>query len=137
MFDLEGETSRARAYYDSARVGYEAWIKESTERPTHPGVFTHLGISYAGLGRAEEAIREAGRSEPVSTEQLNGFANVYALAEVYVMVGDYDSAIDQLETVLSIACPVSPPLLKADPIWDPLRDHPRFQALLEKYSQPT
>ncbi len=49
------------------------------------------------------------------------------------MVHEYDAAIDQLETVMCITRPVSPSVLRADPLYDPLRDHPRFQALLEKY----
>jgi TolB-like protein len=130
---LAGDIVRARAYYDSARVAYEAQIEESLESPY---LYSALGISYAGLGRAEDAIREARRAvelAPISEDALYGPFHVLALAEVYVMVGEYDAAIDQLETVLSLTCPISPPLLEADPIWDPLRDNPRFQALLEKY----
>jgi serine/threonine-protein kinase len=53
------------------------------------------------------------------------------LAEIYVKVGEYEAAIDQLEYLLSIPSLVSTPLLRVDPLYDPLRDHPRFQALLE------
>jgi hypothetical protein len=60
---------------------------------------------------------------------------VGTLAEVYAMVGEYDAAIEQLEYLLSIPCLVSPALLRIDPIWAPLRDHPRFQALLERYER--
>ena len=49
------------------------------------------------------------------------------------MVGEYDAAIEQLEYLLSIPSTVSVPLLRIDPTWDRLRDHPRFQALLAKY----
>jgi serine/threonine-protein kinase len=88
------------------------------------------------LGRTEDAIREAERAvelQPISEDAFFGPIHTFALAEVYVMVGEYDAAIDQLETILSVTCAVSPPLLRADPLWDPLRDGPRFQALLAKY----
>jgi hypothetical protein len=41
--------------------------------------------------------------------------------------------MDQIEYLLSIPSLVSAPLLRVDPLYDPLQDHPRFQALLEKY----
>jgi serine/threonine-protein kinase len=47
------------------------------------------------------------------------------------MVGEFDAAIDQLELLLSIPSTLSVPLLRLDPAWDPLRDHPRFKKLLE------
>ena len=74
---------------------------------------------------------------PVSNDALAGPWFVAALAEVYVMVGKFDAAIDQLEYLMSITCPISPPLLEADPLWDPVRDHPRFQALVAQYDRPT
>jgi serine/threonine-protein kinase len=49
------------------------------------------------------------------------------------MVGESDAAIDQIEAVLAAPGELSVPLLRIDPIYDPLRDHPRFQALLDKY----
>jgi hypothetical protein len=49
------------------------------------------------------------------------------------MVGDYDAAIDLLDYLLSIPSYVSVPYLRLHPMWDPLRDHARFQALLDKY----
>ena len=55
------------------------------------------------------------------------------LAQIYTRVGDYESAIDQLAVVLSIPSRTSVALLRIDPLFDPLRDHLRFQALLAKY----
>ena len=56
---------------------------------------------------------------------------------IYTMVGEYDAALDEIEYLLSIPSLMSVPWLRLDPIWDPLRDHPRFQALLEKYAIAT
>jgi hypothetical protein len=51
------------------------------------------------------------------------------------MVGDYEAAIDQLELLLSVPSSVSVALLRIDPAWGPLRDHPRFRALLDRYDR--
>ena len=43
------------------------------------------------------------------------------------------SGIADFDELLSIPCDLSVGLLRLDPVWDPLRNNPRFQALLEKY----
>jgi hypothetical protein len=72
---------------------------------------------------------------PLSKDAYSGADRVERLAEVYVMVGEYDAAIDKLELLLSVPSLVSVPMLQIDPLFDPLRDRPRFQALLEEYEQ--
>lgn len=48
-------------------------------------------------------------------------------------VGDTEKALELIEEMLSIPSDLSVGLLRLDPVWDPLRDNPRFQAQLEKY----
>ncbi|MDH3890464.1 MAG: hypothetical protein OEV49_05220 [candidate division Zixibacteria bacterium] len=55
------------------------------------------------------------------------------MAQIYSIVGEYDLAIDELEYVLSIPSWCTPALLRADPIFAPMQELPRFVALLEKY----
>jgi len=55
------------------------------------------------------------------------------LAEIYIVVGEYDLAIDKLELLLSIPSDISVGRLKIEAEWDPLRDHPRFKELIKKY----
>jgi hypothetical protein len=47
------------------------------------------------------------------------------------MVGEFDAAIDQIEYLLSMPSELSIPLLRLNPAWDLLRDHPRFKKLIE------
>jgi len=54
------------------------------------------------------------------------------LARTYALVGQYEKAIDQLEEILSVPNKLGVPALNMHPEWDNLRDHLRFQALLEK-----
>jgi hypothetical protein len=73
---------------------------------------------------------------PVSKNPLLGPDNVYSFAQIYVMVGEYEEALDQIEYLLSIPnYYLSVPLLRLDPTWDSLREYPRFKQLLEKYSE--
>jgi len=134
VYALQGEADRARAWYDSARVYLEGRIQEE---PEDCRLYRSLGVAYAGLGLDEEAVQAAQRAVdlmPVTRDAVQGPEGLEGLARVYVMIGDYDAAVEQLEALLSVPSYYSVPLLSIDPIWDPLRDHPRFQALLAEYA---
>ena len=55
------------------------------------------------------------------------------MAYVYTIAGEFDRACDELETALSVPSLVSAKWLRVEPLFDPLRDHLRFHALLKKY----
>ena len=55
------------------------------------------------------------------------------LAFIYTLVGEHDWALDKLEYLLSIPSrTMSVPMLRLDPRWDPLRDHPRYKELIRR-----
>lgn len=133
LYDLSGQAERAEAHYDSARVLLERQVEA---RPQEARFHSELGVAYAGLGRKADAIREGRKAVellPVSKDAYDGSDWAAYLALIYTMAGEYDAAIDQLDSVLSIPGILSAHWLRVDPMFDPLRDHPRFQALLEKY----
>jgi hypothetical protein len=59
------------------------------------------------------------------------------VAEVYAVLGENDRAIAILDGLLSRPSPVTAEVLKVNPVWDPLRSDPRFQALIDKYGAKT
>jgi len=131
IYGYMNENELAKKYYDEGRNILEAKIQQ---QPDDARFHSTLGIAYAGLGRKQDAIREgrlAVELLPVSKEAWRGYCRAKDLAQIYVMVGEFDSAIDQIEFLLSIPGELSIPLLRLDPDWAPLRDHPRFKKLLE------
>jgi hypothetical protein len=56
------------------------------------------------------------------------------LARILAHFGEHEEAIDLLGEMLPAPSWHTVHLLQVDPAWDPLRDHPRFQALLEKHA---
>jgi TolB-like protein/tetratricopeptide (TPR) repeat protein/predicted Ser/Thr protein kinase len=133
LYELIGDAERARTVYDSVRIAFE---KKVQTQPKNPTVRKNLGIAYAGLGRKEDAIR-AGQMAvellPVTKDALDGPKMVWGLALIHTMIGEYDAALEQIDYLLSIPSFMSVPLLKLDPTWDPLRDHPRYQKIIDKY----
>jgi eukaryotic-like serine/threonine-protein kinase len=134
VYRLMRDETRAAIYFDSARCFLES---ELAVRPDDARVHGALGVVYAGLGRKEDAIRE-GRAAvelcPVSRDAMTGTHRVECLALVYIEVGEYDAALDQMEYLLSIPSSFSVAYYRLDPRYDPLRNLPRYQQLLEKYA---
>jgi len=126
-----GQPELARASYDSARVILEDWLR----RAGGEGYWLRdLSLAYAGLGRTAEAIATAQRAleaVPPSKDALWGNSSAYALAKVHVMLGQTDEALELLISLIERA-PYHAGGLRVDPLWDPLRDDPRFQALLAR-----
>ena len=124
------EQDRARKYFESAQKNIEKQINEDSGY----WLYSHLGIAYAGLGRKEDAVQmgiRATESLPIIKNAWRGTFPIEFLVNIYVMVGDYDAALDQIEFLLSVPGRLSIPILQLDPTWAPLHDHPRFQKLLE------
>ncbi|MCK5572195.1 MAG: tetratricopeptide repeat protein, partial [Bacteroidetes bacterium] len=124
-----GNHRMKRVYYDSARIFLEA---ELAKHPDDPRMLVSLGIAHAGLGQKEKAIRYGLRAVellPMSREAYRGAYLVQGLARIYTMIGDHEAALERLELLLSVPSQLSPALLRIDPVWDPLREYPRFKVL--------
>jgi serine/threonine protein kinase/tetratricopeptide (TPR) repeat protein len=131
--ELLGESEAAQRGYDSARVALEAAI---AERPDDPRFHSSLGIALAALGRSEEAVAEGRRATELLPRSKDGFYYIpfaIDLAQIYVMVGDHEHAIEQLEYLLTNPSWISAPFLEYDPTWNPLRADPKFQEMLRRH----
>ena len=129
-YALKGDAANVRTYAEEAR---KAAADQVAASPNDPGRRINLGLALAYLGRKEEAIREGERGvaiSPVSKDTLNGPYFQHQLARIYMLVGEPEKALDQLEPLLKIPYYLSPGWLKIDPNFDPLRNNPRFQKLV-------
>jgi tetratricopeptide (TPR) repeat protein len=125
------EEDKARKYFESAQKNIEKQIKENSG---NYWLYSHLGIAYAGLGLNEEAVQMGKRATqllPITKNAWRGTLPIEFLANIYVMVGDYDAALDQIQYLLSVPGRLSINILKLDPAWKDLHNHPRFKKLLE------
>ncbi|HUQ14800.1 MAG TPA: protein kinase [Gemmatimonadales bacterium] len=131
---LRGDARLARAYGDSARIALEEQLRAA---PEDAQLNVLLGTALAYLGRKADAIREGQKGVallPISKDAGNGPYMQHQLARIYIMVGEPEKALDQLEPLLRIPYFLSPGWLRLDPTFDPLRKHPRFQKLVESTS---
>ena len=70
---------------------------------------------------------------PTSKDPFEGPAEEENMAQIYALLGDADHAIPILERLLQrpYAFAITPALLRLDPIWDQIRNDPRFQELCQ------
>jgi TolB-like protein len=127
----------ARAALLKAKDLLEAQLKQSSDSPD---LRIQLAKVLAYLGEKDAALNEARRATellPESKDALGGPEITAGVAEVCGIVGENARAIELLDGLLGRPSAVTVPILKISPAWDGLRNDPRFQALLDKYSAKT
>jgi serine/threonine-protein kinase len=130
-----GDVAAARATYQKAAQDIQRELEKvapgsNTEAELHGG----LGLAYAGLGEAASAIAEGQKAmamRPTSKDPLEGHGEEARMAQIYALLGDADHAIPILKRLLQIPYggAITPALLRLDPVWDQIRNDPRFQEL--------
>jgi len=127
---LRGDRVRARTYADSARVAFEDQLRGA---PADPQRHVLYGLALAYLGRAEQAIAEGERGMallPLSRDAVNGAYNQHQLARIYLLAGQPERALDQLELLLRVPYYLSAGWLRIDPTFTELKGNPRFERLI-------
>jgi tetratricopeptide (TPR) repeat protein len=131
LYALQGDAAKARAYADTAQLAYQDQLRAV---PDEGQLHALCGVALAFLGRKAEAIRMGERGVslvPISRDAYIGPYIQLQLARTYMIVGEPDKAIDRLEPLIRVPNNISVGWLRVDPTFDPLRKHPRFQALVQ------
>jgi len=134
-YQLMGDSETAQKCYTRA---LERLRLEMAKRPTDHRLHVALGHVLAGLGDKDGAIREGEeglRLMPIARDAMVGPLVEQELALICAQTGNGERALDHLEQLIHIPSWLTVHTLRLDPRWDPIRDHPRFQALLKEGSQ--
>jgi len=129
---LRGEWDQMRADAEVARAKYSQKLREL---PDDPQVNIYLGTALAYLGREDEALARGWRGLELSRNPQTGEPVHYLqlqLVRIHIILGQPEPALDLLEPLLEVPFYLSAGWLSIDPLFDPLRDQPRFQTMLEK-----
>jgi tetratricopeptide (TPR) repeat protein len=132
----QGNLEEARqANAEAKRVALASLL----QRPDNPEALGELAIAEAALGRKEEALRHAHHATeilPPSVDAVAGPGCEMRLAQVLVLTGDRDGAFDKLSKLVKLPFGLNYGDLKLNPMWDDLRDDPRFDRILAESALP-
>ena len=133
IYTYLNDKEKALSAFKQARPTAEKALRES---PDDASRHVTLGLILAGLGEKNAAIAQGKHAVellPESQDAFDGPKMAVHLAQIYAWTGESDEALQLLDRSLNTPNGVTVPSLRFDPIWDPLRSDPRFQALIDRY----
>jgi len=130
---LRNDRVGARAAFERAISRLDGALRDL---PNDWRIHAARGLALAGLGRREDAWQEAEwlrTSDVYKGDAYDGPFLAEDRARILAQAGYADGALDEIERLLAGPSWLSVHTLRLDPRWDPIRNHPRFQALLKRH----